>query len=176
MIVTNTKTTTIGMKAPPYCRRKRRRCSRFIGLRAERASRSRCDGGLTTWIIERNTAEGSRNIAPAAAGIQASLTPCPSSQAPVDFITPPARMKLAHKPAVSASVSRRPSSGASTIPKTIPSGRPLTNSQAAFHGRGVIANASKASSATTTKPKPAAARRRAGISETTRMPINFESV
>ena len=56
-----------------------------------------------------------------------------------DFATPSAMMKLAHSPAVNASVWRRPSRKPSTRPKTMPSGRPLRKRKMALNGAGVRA-------------------------------------
>ncbi len=98
------------------------------------------------------------------------------SQVPIDFVTPSARMKLAHRPAVSASVIRRPSRKPSTSPNTIPSDSPLRKSQRGRMGRGETPKSSNASSAAPTRMRIPTARRLAGVAAMTRMPRIFDSV
>src|SRR5262245_36166742 len=94
------------------------------------------DGAGTRANIHTKSNNGGTNIKPAANGIQNSETPCCSRNAPADFVTPSATMKLVHSPAVNASVCRRPSSTPRTSPNTIPSGSPLQNSQMKLNGGG----------------------------------------
>jgi len=57
----------------------------------------------------------------------------------------------------------------------MPSGTPLRNSIATFHGAGISAKATSASQETPISPRMAAARWRGWISEMILIPTNFDS-
>ena len=85
-------------------------------------------------------------------------------------------MKLAHSPADSTSVTRRPSRNDSTSPNTIPSGRPFKNKRAQLYGAGVHPNSTRHKCAKAINNRMPTARRVGGSSAITRMPINLEIV
>ena len=116
------------------------------------------------------------NSRPVAAGIQKRST-CSLciSQVPTDLTTPDDRMKLAHNIEASTSDTRRPSMKPKTSPQIMPSGTPLRNKAATFHGAGTIAKATSASQDRPIRPRMATARWRGAISDTTFMPMNFDS-
>ena len=167
---------TMANKPTPCRRSMARRSARFIGLRRERVASSCAVGAGICFNIHTKTTSGSAKISPATHGIQRSGTPLCSSADPTDFATPSARTKLAHKPATNSSVRHRPSRNPSTRPKIMPRASPFTNSHTALNGTGVTAKRARASSATATMPRNAAARRAAVISPITLMPTIFESM
>ncbi len=85
-------------------------------------------------------------------------------------------MKLAHKAADSASVCFRPSRYESTSPNTIPKGSPFKNSITGLTGSGTKAKPARAASAARINPTIAVPRYSLRISETMRIPMNFESM
>jgi hypothetical protein len=165
-----------GTSPTAYRRKNPRRSAAVIGWRSPRLAWSAAVGGGMRASIPTNTRSGAAYTAPAANGIQTSGTPASSKDRPTVFVTPSARMKLAHSPAASASVVRRPSRNPTTSPNTIPSGSPFKNRHAALYGGGTSPNSRSASWAKATSARIAAARRCGGSSATTLMPTNFETV
>ena len=154
-----------------------RRCAPVIGTRSDRCATSSSDGFGIWFNIQTQISNGKMNSAPVKTGIQNSDTPQSCiSVCPIDFTTPEEIIMLAERPAASASVTRRPSRKARTKPNTMPNGSPLKNNHAKFQGGGVAANNKSAVSAIPISTRIPTARRDAGISETTLMPTNLESM
>ncbi len=85
-------------------------------------------------------------------------------------------MKLVLSTAPNISVYFLPSRYAKTRPQIIPKGKPFINRKRIFAGPGTSAKKSKAISAKSTRAIMLAARFCPGISETTLIPINLETV
>ena len=95
---------------------------------------------------------------------------------PTSLTTPLETINEQANPASNTSDDRRPSRYWTTIPQTIPSGRPLKKIAATFHCIGSNAKATRAASAKKMKSTSMPARTPRVASEQNLMPRNFDSV